>query len=52
LYGLWVIRGNLPRNIELAGEVAAVKSGADLSLDNKSIVAAEACPVEAIIYEK
>ncbi len=41
-----------PEVFELDGEVAVVKSGADLSLDKKIIEAAEACPVEAIVYEK
>lgn len=41
-----------PEVFELAGEVAVLKSDADLSLDNKIIEAAEACPVDAIIYEK
>lgn len=41
-----------PEVFELAGEVAVVKSCADLSLDKKIIEAAEACPVEAIVYEK
>ena len=41
-----------PEVFELDGEVAVVKSGADLSLDKKIIEAAEACPVDAIVYEK
>jgi len=38
-----------PEIFELAGEVAVVKSGADLSSDDKSIETGEVCPVEAII---
>jgi ferredoxin len=41
-----------PEVFELDGEVAVVKRDADLSLNKKIIEAAEACPVEAIIYEK
>lgn len=41
-----------PEVFELEGELAKIKKGADLSLDNKIIEAAEACPVEAIHYEK
>ncbi|HNQ45773.1 MAG TPA: ferredoxin [Syntrophorhabdus sp.] len=41
-----------PEVFELNGEVAVVKKGANLSLDKKIIEAAEACPVEAIVYEK
>ena len=37
---------------ELEGELATIKKGADLSLDKEIIDAAEACPVEAIHYEK
>ncbi|MDP1991471.1 MAG: ferredoxin [Syntrophales bacterium] len=36
----------------LEGDIASVKNGANLSLDQKIIEAAEACPVEAIQYEK
>ena len=41
-----------PDVFELEGDVASVKNGADLSLDEKIIEAAEACPVESIHYEK
>jgi ferredoxin len=41
-----------PEVFELEGEIASLKSGADFSLDDKIIEAAEACPVEAIHYEK
>lgn len=41
-----------PEVFELNGELAVVKSNADLSLDKKIVEAAEACPVEAIVYEK
>ncbi len=41
-----------PEVFELEGEIASLKNGADLSLDDKIIEAAEACPVEAIHYEK
>jgi ferredoxin len=41
-----------PEVFELEGEMASLRSGADLSLDDKIIEAAEACPVEAIHYEK
>jgi ferredoxin len=41
-----------PEVFELEGDIASVKSGADLSLDAKIIEAAEGCPVEAIHYEK
>lgn len=41
-----------PEVFELADEVAIVKNNADLSQDSKIIEAAEACPVEAIVYEK
>ena len=41
-----------PEVFELEGDIASVKDGADLSLDEKIIEAAEACPVEAISYEK
>lgn len=41
-----------PEVFELPGDIAVVKAGADLSLDAKIIEAAEACPVEAIQYEK
>ncbi|OPY73505.1 MAG: Ferredoxin-2 [Syntrophorhabdus sp. PtaU1.Bin050] len=40
-----------PEVFELAGEVAVVRENADLSLDSQIIEAAEACPVEAIVYE-
>jgi ferredoxin len=41
-----------PEVFELPGDIAVVKDGADLSLDDTIIEAAEACPVEAILYEK
>ena len=41
-----------PEVFELEGDVAIVKKGADLSLDTKIAEAAEACPVEAIHYDK
>ncbi len=41
-----------PEVFELPGDIAVIKEGADLSLDGKIAEAAEACPVEAIQYEK
>jgi ferredoxin len=41
-----------PEVFELNGEMAVVKRDADLSLKEKIIEASEACPVEAIVYEK
>ncbi len=41
-----------PEVFKLDGGIAVVKTDADLSLDDKIIEAAEACPVEAIVYEK
>ncbi len=41
-----------PEVFELEGDIANLKNGADFSLDEKIIEAAEACPVEAIHYEK
>jgi ferredoxin len=41
-----------PEVFELEGEIATIKDGAELSLDEKIIEAADACPVEAIRYEK
>ena len=41
-----------PEVFELEGERSSIKSGADLSLDDKIIEAAQTCPVEAIHYEK
>jgi ferredoxin len=41
-----------PEAFELEGEIASVRTGADFSMDNKIIEAAQACPVEAIHYEK
>ena len=41
-----------PEVFELEGELATIKKGADLSLDQKIIDSAEACPVEAIHYEQ
>ena len=40
-----------PEVFELEGDIASVKSGADLSLDEKISEAAEECPVDAIHYE-
>jgi len=41
-----------PEVFELDSEMAVVKSDTDLSLNKKIVEAAEACPVEAIVYEK
>ncbi len=41
-----------PEVFELAGDIASIKNGADLSRDEEVIAAAEACPVDAIHYEK
>ncbi len=41
-----------PEVFELEGDLANIKQSADLSLDEKIIEAAEACPVEAIHYEQ
>jgi ferredoxin len=41
-----------PDVFKLEGDIASVKNGADLSLDEKIIEAAEECPVDAIHYEK
>ena len=41
-----------PDVFEMEGEIAEVKKGADLSLDDAITEAAEACPVEAIHYER
>jgi ferredoxin len=41
-----------PDVFELEGDIAAVKNGANLSLNEKIIEAAEACPVESIHYDK
>jgi ferredoxin len=41
-----------PEVFELEGDLATIKDGANLSLDDSIIEAAEACPVEAIQYEK
>lgn len=41
-----------PEVFELPGDLAVVISGADLSLDDAIIEAAESCPVDAIKYEK
>ncbi len=40
-----------PEVLELKDDVAVVKEGADLSLDDKIKEAADACPVEAIHCE-
>lgn len=39
-----------PDVFELEGDVAVVAEGADLSLDDEIVEAAEECPVEAIHY--
>ena len=41
-----------PEVFDLPGDLAVVKEGADLSLDDAITEAAEACPVEAIKYER
>jgi ferredoxin len=41
-----------PEVFDLPGDIAVVKEGADMSLDDQIVEAAEACPVEAIKYEK
>ena len=41
-----------PEVFEMEGDLAVVLSTADLSLDDKIVEAAEACPVEAIHYEE
>jgi ferredoxin len=41
-----------PEVFEMEGDLAVVLSNADLSLDDKIVEAAEACPVEAIHYEE
>jgi ferredoxin len=41
-----------PDLFELEGDIATVKAGADLSNDDSITEVAEACPVEAIHYEK
>jgi len=41
-----------PEVFEMEGDLAVVLSSADLSLDDKIVEAAEACPVEAIHYEE
>lgn len=41
-----------PEVFEMEGDLAIVSPGADLSLDDKIVEAAEACPVEAIHYEE
>jgi len=40
-----------PEVFELEGDVAEVRSDADLSLNDAIIKAADACPVEVIHYE-
>jgi ferredoxin len=40
-----------PEVFELEGELASIRQDADLSLDDKIVEAADACPVEAIHYE-
>jgi ferredoxin len=40
-----------PEVFELEGDLASIKQDADLSLDDKIVEAADACPVEAIHYE-
>lgn len=41
-----------PEVFELEGDIASIKEGADLTLDDSIVEAAEACPVEAIHYER
>ncbi len=41
-----------PEVFEMEGDLAVVLAAADLSLDDKIVEAAEACPVEAIHYEE
>ncbi len=41
-----------PEVFEMEGDLAVVLPNADLSLDDKVVEAAEACPVEAIHYEE
>ncbi len=41
-----------PEVFELTGEIASLVDGADLSLEDAIVEAAEACPVEAIHYER
>lgn len=41
-----------PDVFELEGDIAIVKAGADLSLDEQITEAADSCPVEAIHFEK
>ncbi len=41
-----------PEVFEIEGDIASVKNGADLSLDEKISEAAEECPVDAIHTEK
>jgi ferredoxin len=41
-----------PEVFDLPGDIAVVKQGADLSLDDAITEAAESCPVDAIKYEK
>jgi ferredoxin len=41
-----------PEVFELETEIATLKTGADLSLDKGITDAADACPVEAIHYER
>jgi ferredoxin len=40
-----------PEVFELEGDIASIKQDANLSLDDKIVEAADACPVEAIHYE-
>ncbi|MDF1555363.1 MAG: ferredoxin [Deferrisomatales bacterium] len=41
-----------PDVFELDGDLATLVEGADLSLDDEIVEAAEECPVEAIHYEE
>jgi ferredoxin len=41
-----------PDVFELEGEIAGIVEGADLSLDDEIIEAAEECPVDAIHYQE
>lgn len=41
-----------PQVFELEGDIASVRGGADLTLEDAIVDAAESCPVEAIHYER
>ena len=46
------MRRTMPRGLRLPGDIAVAIEGADLSLDAEIEEAAEACPVEAIKFER